>query len=138
AEEFHFQAKDMAWIIDPRISAMLSFKGEPIATILCVPDMNPFLSRTRSRMSLLAPLHFLWHKLTCKRAVLIFSAVAPEWQGKGINPVVLRKVIVAMKAAGYTVLGNTWIADVNPASLAQKQKSGATALHRLHLYRKTL
>nr|MBX2824974.1 GNAT family N-acetyltransferase [Gammaproteobacteria bacterium] len=47
AEEFHFQAKDMAWIIDPRISAMLSFKGEPIATILCVPDMNPFLSRTR-------------------------------------------------------------------------------------------
>jgi len=137
-DEFHFQAKDMAWVIDPRISAMLTYKGDPIATILCVPDMNPFLARVRSRMSLTAPFHFLWHKLTCKRAVLIFSAVTPDWQGKGVNPVVLRRVILAMQKAGYTVLGNTWIADVNPASLAQKAKSGATPLHRAHLYRKAL
>lgn len=137
-QEFHFQAKDMVWIIDPRISAMLTYKGEPIATILCVPDMNPFLSRVRSRMSIIAPFLFLWHKLRCKRAVLIFSAVVPQWQGKGVNPVVLRQVITAMQKAGYQILGNTWIADVNPASLAQKEKAGATRLHRVHLYRKTL
>lgn len=137
-KEFHFQAKDMAWVIDPRISAMLTWRGHPIATILCVPDMNPFLQRTRSRMSLSAPWHFIKHKFSNKRAVLIFSAVAPQWQGKGVNPLVLRRVILAMQEAGYRVLGNTWIADVNPASLAQKEKSGATPLHRLHLYKKTL
>lgn len=136
--EFHFQAKDMAWIIDPRISAMLAWRGDPIATILCVPDMNPFLQRVKSRMSVTAPLHFLKHKLCNCRAVLIFSAVVPEWQGRGVNPVVLRRVITAMQDAGYTVLGNTWIADVNPASLAQKSKSGAVPLQRLHLYRKVL
>ena len=138
ADEFHFQAKDMAWVIDPRISAMLCYRGEPIATILCVPDMNPFLYKVRSRMSWTTPFQFIWHKLTCRRAVLIFSAVLPDWQGKGVNPVVLKKVITAMQAAGYTVLGNTWIADVNPVSLAQKKKSGAEPLHRQHLYRKAL
>ena len=138
AEEFHFQAKDMAWIIDPRISAMLHYRGEPAATILCVPDMNPMLTRIGSRPGLTMPFHFLRHKLTCRRAVLIFSAVRPDLQGQGVNPVVLRRVILAMKAAGYTTLGNTWIADVNPASLAQKEKAGARKLHRLHLFGKTL
>ena len=138
AEEFHFQAKDMAWIVDPRISAMLTHRGTPIAAILCVPDMNPFLRRVRSRMGATAPWHFVRHRMRNDRAVLIFSAVLPEWQGKGVNPVVLRRVIEGLKSAGYRVLGNTWIADVNPASLAQKKKAGADPLHRLHLFRKPL
>jgi len=137
-QEFEFQAKDMAWIIDPRISAMLAWRNQPIATILCVPDMNPFLQRIRSQARISTPFHFVKHKLTCRRAVLVFSAVVPEWQGKGVNPVVLNRVVLALQKAGYTVLGNTWIADVNPASLAQKKKSGSMPLHRLHLYRKTL
>ena len=138
AEEFHFQAKDMAWIVDPRISAMLTHRGTPIATILCVPDMNPFLRRVRSRMGVTAPWHFVRHRMRNDRAVLIFSAVLPEWQGRGVNPVVLRRVIEGMQGAGYRTLGNTWIADVNPASLAQKAKAGARPLHRLHLFRKPL
>ncbi|WP_298821526.1 GNAT family N-acetyltransferase [uncultured Roseibium sp.] len=138
SEEFHFQAKDMAWIVDPRISALLTWRGEPIATILCVPDLNPFLTKVGSCSSFTAPWHFLTHKLSNKRAVLIFSAVRPDMQGKGVNPLVLRRVILAMKAAGYEKLGNTWIGDENRASLAQKEKAGATRLHRLHLFRKSL
>ena len=138
AEEFHFQAKDMVWIIDPRISALLTYKGEPVATILCIPDLNPFLKRIRSRPGLTVPWHFLRHRFTNKRAVLIYSAVRQDMQGKGVNPVVLRHVILAMKKAGYETLGNTWIADVNEASLAQKEKASAHMLHRTHLYRKAL
>ena len=136
--EFHFQARDMKWIIDPRISAMLHWKGRPAACILCVPDMNPFLRATRSRMGLTAPWHFIRHRLKRERAVLIFSGVIPELQGRGVNPVVLRRVIEGMKAAGYRTCGNTWIADINTPSLAQKKKSGAEPLHRLHLFRKDL
>jgi hypothetical protein len=64
--------------------------------------------------------------------------VMPELQGQGVNPVVLRRVILAMQKAGYMTCGNTWIADVNGASLAQKAKAGAKPLHRLHLFRKAL
>lgn len=136
--EFHFQARDMKWVMDPRISAVLYYKGAPAACIICIPDLNPFLRKTRSRFGITTLWHFLMHKLTGKRAVLIFSGVLPELQGRGINPVVLRRVILAMKAAGYKTLGNTWIGDDNKASLAQKKKSHARPLHRLHLFRKAL
>ena len=138
AEEFHFQARDMKWVMDPRISAVLHWRGRPAACIICIPDINPFLSRIRSRMGWTAPFHFLRHRWANRRAVLIFSGVIPELQGRGVNPVVLARVMEAARAAGYTQVGNTWIADVNGASLAQKEKSGAQPLHRLHLFFKDL
>ena len=89
-------------------------------------------------MGLTAPVHFLAHKWRNCRAVLIFSGVVPELQGQGVNPLVLNRVISNLKAAGYETLGNTWIGDSNKASLAQKKKSGARPLHRLHLFGKAL
>ncbi|WP_299814356.1 GNAT family N-acetyltransferase [uncultured Roseibium sp.] len=137
-EEFHFQARDMKWIMDPRISAVLYHRDKPAACIICVPDLNPFLRKTRSRFGITSLFHFVRHKVTCKRAVLIFSGVIPELQGQGVNPVVLHRVILAMKQAGYEKLGNTWIGDSNKASLAQKEKSHAEPLHKLHLFKKAL
>lgn len=138
AEEFQFQAKDMKWVMDPRISAVLHKDGAPAACIICVPDMNPFLKKVRSRMGLTAPWHFLRHRMGNDRAVLIFSGVMPELQGQGVNPLVLHRVMTAAKAAGYRTVGNTWIGDSNGASLAQKEKAGARKMHRLHLFTKSL
>lgn len=138
AEEFHFQAKEMKWIMDPRISAVLHHRGEPAACIICIPDLNPFLRATRSRLAVTTPWHFLRHRMRRDRAVLIFSGVVSHLQGKGVNAVVLHRVLGAMQRAGYRTLGGTWISDANRASLVQKQKMGAYPLHRLHLYRKDL
>jgi GNAT superfamily N-acetyltransferase len=138
AEEFHFQAKDMKWVMDPRLSAVLHWRGRPAACIIVIPDLNPVLRRIGSRLGLMTAWHYLRHRMTNRRAVLIFSGVIPALQGRGINPVVLRRVMQAARAAGYDEIGNTWIADVNKASLAQKEKAGAVPLHRLHLYGKAL
>ncbi|UTA55697.1 hypothetical protein L3D22_07845 [Lysobacter soli] len=138
AHEFHFQAKEMKWIMDPRISAVLHHRGEPAACIICIPDLNPLLRATRSRFQLSTPWHFLRHRLRRDRAVLIFSGVVGRLQGKGVNAVVLHRILGAMQRAGYRTLGGTWISDANRASLAQKVKMGAYPLHRLHLFRKDL
>ncbi|MEL6958632.1 MAG: GNAT family N-acetyltransferase [Pseudomonadota bacterium] len=138
AEEFHFQAKDMKWVMDKRISAVLHHRGKPAGAIICVPDMNPFLRRIRSRIGLSTPWHFLRHRMTNTRAVLIFAGIMPHLQGQGINPVILAHVMENAKSAGYTSVGNTWIADVNPMSLAQAEKAGSTRMHRLHLFSKKL
>ncbi len=138
AEEFHFQAKDMKWVMDKRISAVLHHEGKPAGCIICVPDMNPLLRRIGSRIGLTMPWHFLRHRLTNRRAVLIFAGIMPHLQGKGVNPVILDHVMRNAKEAGYTHMGNTWIADVNPMSLAQAEKAGSTRMHRLHLFSKHL
>ncbi|MCW1951163.1 MAG: hypothetical protein KIH44_007335 [Octadecabacter sp.] len=40
--------------------------------------------------------------------------------------------------AGYTEVGNTWIADLNPMSLAQAEKAGSSSMHRLHRFGESL
>ncbi len=59
----------------------------------------------------------------------------PDLQGQGVNSVILQHVMTNAKNAGYTTVGNTWIAAVNPMSLAQAEKAGSS---RLHLFAKTL
>lgn len=137
-EEYDFQSKDMKWIIDPRISGVLHYKGQPAACILCIPDLNPLLQKTRSRMGLSFLYHFILHRLKRKRAVLIYSGVIPELQGQGVNPLVLNHITTAMIKAGYETLGNTWIGATNKASLRQKEKMGARPLHELRIFRKAL
>lgn len=137
-EEYAFQSKDMKWILDPRISSVLHYKGRPAACTICIPDLNPLLKAAGSRLGWRFPFQFLMYRLRRKRAVLIYTGVIPELQGMGVNPIVMHRVTNEMRKAGYKVCGNTWIGDTNLASLRQREKMNATLLHRLHIYRKSL
>jgi GNAT superfamily N-acetyltransferase len=137
-EEYEFQAGEMMWIMDPRLSVVVHHQGKPAGVIICIPDLNPMMRACRSRISWSMPWHFLRHRLTRDRAVIIYYAVAPDLHGRGLMGAMLGRLIRAARAAGYRKLGTTWIADVNKASLRQMEKIGAKPLHRLHLFRKAL
>ncbi|MCG7522431.1 hypothetical protein [Ruegeria sp. Ofav3-42] len=138
AEEFHFQAKDMKWIMDPRISKVVHYRGAPVGAVIAIPDLNPLLRRIGSRLRLSLPYHYLRYKARRDRAVVIFQGVMPEFQGRSANPLMLSEMTRDMIAAGYNTVGGTWIADENTASLRQTEKAGAAPLHRLHLFSKEL
>jgi len=138
AEEFHFQSKDMKWIMDPRISKVVHYQGEAVGAIIAIPDLNPLLKQVKSRISWQLPWHFLRYRMKRARAVVIFQGVLPEFQRRSVNPLMLNEMLMDMTAAGYKLVGGTWISDENTASLRQTEKSGATALHRLHLFEKGL
>ena len=137
-EEFTFQAGEMMAILDPALSAVLHQKGRPVGVIVCIPDLNPFMKAVRSRMGLTAPIHFLWHRIRRRRAVIIFYSVVRDRHGQGLNSAMLARVIAALRKGGYRSLGITWIGDENKASLRQMEKIGARPLHRLNLFRKAL
>lgn len=138
AEEFHFQAKDMKWIMDPRISKVVHYRGRPAGAVIAIPDLNPLLRRIGSRLRLSLPYHYLRYKARRDRAVVIFQGVMPEFQGRSVNPLMLSEMTRDMISAGYETVGGTWIADENAASLRQTEKAGAMPLHRLHLFSKEL
>jgi GNAT superfamily N-acetyltransferase len=136
--EYEFQAKEMKWIMDPRISAVAERNGVPAGAVIAIPDVNPMLKAMGSRLGFAAPWHLLKHRLRRRRAVVIFQGVKPEYQGRGLNPLMLAHVLSEIRNAGYDTAGGTWIADANAASLRQAEKAGARPLHRLHLFGKTL
>ena len=137
-EEFLFQAQDLMWVLDARISALVHGPEGPAGAVVCIPDLNPLLRAVGSRLSWSAPFHWLRFRLQRRRAVILFYSVAHAHQGQGLNGAMLYRVTSALKRAGYRTLGITWISDQNAASLRQAEKLGGRTLHRLHLFRKAL
>lgn len=137
-EEFMFQAKDMKWVMDPRISKVVHYEGQPAGAVIAIPDLNPLLKAVGSRFGLSLPFQYLRHRVRNDRAVVIFQGVMPEFQRRFVNPLMLSEMTRSLVAAGYKTVGGTWIADENTASLRQAEKGGASAQHRLHLYSREL
>lgn len=138
AEEFDHQAREMRWIMDPDISLVAYEADEPIAVVVCIPDLNPFLRRCRSRLTWRTPGAYLRSLMTRRRAVLLFMAVTPTRQRQGIMAAMLDVLLSRLDRRGYTSLGVTWVADENRASLRSLERIGARTHHRLCLYRKDL
>ncbi|MGH7741378.1 MAG: GNAT family N-acetyltransferase, partial [Candidatus Eiseniibacteriota bacterium] len=72
-EEFAFAAKDLSWVIDPRISSVVRERGKVVGILLCIPDLNPLLRACRSRMGPLTLPKLLLYRRRCKRAVVIIQ-----------------------------------------------------------------
>jgi GNAT superfamily N-acetyltransferase len=136
--EFDFQANQMLWVLDSRIAFLLVLDGEPVSVIACLPDVNPLLRTTRSRLCVSTPMHYARFRRRRTRASLVFGAVTPEMQNRGLAAVALHAALVGMRRAGYRELGITWISDSNAPSLRQMEKIGAEPLHGLNLFRKGL
>lgn len=138
AEEYEFHAKEMMWILDPRISCCVRANGQAAGVVVCIPDLNPFIKAVRGVYGWNAPIEFIKQRLNRKRAVIIYYSTAKAYQGRGLNSAMLYRVLTNLRAAGYEKLGITWVADVNAASLRQVEKLGGKRLHRLNLFRKAL
>jgi GNAT superfamily N-acetyltransferase len=137
-EEFAFAARDLSWVIDPRISSVVRERGKVVGILLCIPDLNPLLRACHSRMGPLTLPKLLLYRRRCRRAVVIIQGVRMRLQNRGLGAVMIHQVLSALKEAGYQRLGITWIADVNIASLRSAMRGGGRPLHRLHLFRKRL
>ncbi|EBW2353111.1 GNAT family N-acetyltransferase [Salmonella enterica subsp. enterica serovar Enteritidis] len=134
-----FRLRSLKDVLDPRIAFIARIDGRPAGIVLCIPDLNPLLHDLRGKTGLLAPFIWLKHRLARpKRAVLIFYAVAPRFQGLGLNGLMLSEVARGMRRGGYKTFGITWIEDSNKPSLRQVEKLGGRPLHRLYLYRRDL
>ena len=137
-EEFLFPCAGMMWIIDERLSWTAYHDGEPVGVLLCVPDLNPFLRATDFRVKWTTLWHLISSRQRRQRAAIIFFSVRRAFHGLGVNGVMLHHTLSAMRKAGYTHLGVSWVSDGNKASLRQMEKLGARPLHRLNLFRKAL
>lgn len=136
--QFFAQADQMLPVFDSRIAFLARHRGEAVGVIACIPDANPLLRATGSRLKAGTPLHYLRFRRSRTRASLVFGGVTPDLQNCGLAGILLRASIAAMKHAGYRELGITWISDSNAPSLRQMEKLGAEPHHRLSLYRKAL
>ena len=136
--EFRFQTEEMIWVMDEKITMLAYHNDKPAGIVICIPDLNPLLKATRSRLRWSTPYHFLKYRLDRKRAVMIFASALPEHQNRGLSSLLTYKIFDQLIDGGYEIMGTTWVGDTNKASLRFVEKMGGVQLHRAHVFRKAL
>lgn len=136
--EFDFQANDLTYFIDSSISYLVEHNKKPIAISIHIPDINPFLRKTKSTFTLATLYYFIKNKLKRERCLCVFSAVLPEYHSKGILGGIAYLSVKNMKKRGYKKFGITWISDSNIGSLKKVSDLNGKKLHELRIFEKNL
>ncbi len=130
--------KQMKPVMDPRIVVFVYHKENPIAFFVNLPELNEIFRYVDGDLNWLGKLKFLWHKWkgTAKTMTGIVFGVVKEWQGKGVEGVMivhLSKWLMETGRYDDTVL--TWIGDFNPKMLRVCESLGATNYRTLATFR---
>ncbi|MEO7081173.1 MAG: hypothetical protein ABIY71_06580 [Flavobacteriales bacterium] len=130
--------KQMKPVMDPRIVVFVYHKDKPIAFFVNLPELNEIFCYVDGNLNWLGKLKFLWHKWkgTAKTMTGIVFGVVKEWQGKGVEGVMIvhtSKWLMETGRYNDTVL--TWIGDFNPKMLRVCESLGASNYRTLATYR---
>lgn len=123
----NFEPMEPAYILDTLKKARMILEeefvwiayksGKPIAIYLMYPDLNQILRNLDGRMHLFNMLKFLWLKRrkTMTRARGVLMGVIPEFQGRGVEAVIILKLQEMFKRKShYTEIEFSWVGDFNP------------------------
>jgi GNAT superfamily N-acetyltransferase len=109
--------KKARMIIEPEFVWLAYHNGKPIAIYLMYPDLNLILRHLDGRMHIYNMLKFLYLKRrkTMTRARGVLMGVIPEFQGRGVEAVIILKLQEMFKRkAHYTEIEFSWVGDFNP------------------------
>ena len=135
ADELAYQVDGLSYLLDERIALYLFKAGEPIAFVLCIPDISPFVRRINGNLNLPNQLRLLLTRNRYRReAILVIKGTVPEEQGKDYMRLLNRELLRNLRAAGYRRGRGTFVETENVASSSQADRMGGEPLHGFTFY----
>lgn len=131
--------RQMKAIMDEKIIWFAYFNDEPIAFILCLPDVNQILKHVNGKLNLMGKLKFLWYKktTTVNRLRIIIMGCKKKFQNHGIESALIRCLQIEVLPRN-TIKGVelAWVGDFNEKMLAIHEATGAKKdkVHRTYRY----
>lgn len=131
--------RQMKPIMDERIIWFAYYKQQPVAFILCLPDVNEVLKPLHGKMDFLNKARFLWYKntTTVRRLRIIVMGCKQKFQNHGIESALIRclqKEVLPRNTIKEIELA--WVGDFNKKMLALHEATGAvkSKVHRTYRY----
>ncbi|MEV7352686.1 hypothetical protein AB0N48_27585 [Micromonospora chalcea] len=135
AAQLRRQTDGLAYLLDDSLLLYLTRDGQPVAFVLCVPDISDFLVAMRGDLNPVNQLRLLATRRRYRReAVLIVKGVVPRFQGRGYQRLLSEHLHRNLHVGGYTALRSTYVGRDNPASAAQYRRLGGRPLHGYTFY----
>ena len=133
-DELAYQVAGLGFLLDERIALYLFKDGRPIAFILCIPDISELVRKVNGDLGLVNQLRLL---LTRRRyrseAICVIQGTIPEEQGKGYLALLMRELLLNLRAGGYHTMRGTFIEHQNVASSRYADRIGRP-LHGVTFY----
>jgi hypothetical protein len=132
--------RQMKPIMDEKIIWFAYYNDEPIAAILCLPDVNQLLKHVNGKMDLWGKLKFLWYSktTTVDRLRIIVMGCKRKFQNHGIESALIRCLQNEVLPRRHVIKGVelAWVGDFNDKMLALHEATGATQdkIHRTYRY----
>lgn len=132
--------RQMKMIIDPKIVWFAYHYKEPIAFVVCLPDINQILKHLNGKMNWWSKIKFFWYlkTTTIDRLRIIIMGCKKKYQNKGIESALVQclkeEVLPRNTVKGVEL---AWVGDFNDKMMAIHEASGATKdkVHRTYRYK---
>jgi hypothetical protein len=131
--------RQMKPVMDEKIIWFAYHHNEPIAFVLCLPDVNQLLKHVNGKLNFWGKLKFAWYRKTMKvdRLRIIIMGCKKKFQNHGIESALIRclqqEVVPRNTIKGVEL---AWVGDFNAKMLAVHEATGATKdkVHRTYRF----
>ncbi|MBP9891201.1 MAG: N-acetyltransferase [Planctomycetes bacterium] len=129
-------------IVRPELTSIATFKGAPVAFAVCVPNLNEVLRRVRDGKLLSAPrylglsgtMDLVLGKSEVKGFRTMLLGVMPEYRNKGIDALMIAKIIDAGFALNQRYCELSWVLEDNEAMNSVAEKVGGSRYRTYRLF----
>lgn len=129
--------RQMKPIMDPKIIWFAYYNEEPVAFILCLPDVNQILKHVKGKLDLIGKLKFLYYKktTTVDRIRIIIMGCKQKYQHLGMESALIRCLqneVLPRNTVKTVELA--WVGDFNQKMIAIHEATGAVRdkVHRTY------
>lgn len=127
------------YLINPRfIKIAMNDEGEVIGTIVAMSDLGKGIQKAKGRLFPFGFYHVLTAGKKSKQINLMLGAIAPRYQGRGLDVLMGIKLIASAKAAGKNVMDSHLELEYNTKVRAEMERMGGVVYKKFRLYEKTI
>lgn len=138
-DEFMLLAKDLKFIIDPRMILVAECNGEPVGFLLCLPNLNEALAKLKNgRLFPFGLFKLIFGKKKIRSARVITIAVKKSHERLGMGALLCPELMKRGLAFNYTESELSWVADDNTMMISLAKELKAIPYKTYRLYSKNI
>jgi GNAT superfamily N-acetyltransferase len=122
--EIDHLAKDLKQIVVPEFVLFAEREGETIGFAVALPDLNVALRKNRSGRLFPGILKVLWAARKVRRLRIALLGALPEWQGRGVDMLMYKRIWETAINMGYDWGEAGWILEDNHPMLNGLERMG--------------
>ncbi|MCL4562443.1 MAG: GNAT family N-acetyltransferase [Chloroflexi bacterium] len=135
-DEFRVMAASFRLILDPDMALLAEVRGRPVGFALALPDYNEALQAANGKLFPLGLVRLWLRSRHLRRSSFKILVIHPEYQGRGVEAVLIRSVGQAILDRGFRELDLSLTGDENVKSNRFQEHLGVKVYRRYRIYQK--